>query len=785
MPTTGVHMPSRSRLFVAFLFLALLVVLQGAASAAVVVTNTNDSGPGSLRQAILDTNASPGGDEIDFNIPGSGVQTIAAVSPLPSITDLLFINGYTQPGASANTAPPGSALNSVILIEISGSPLQVDSGGDLFTTVIQGISVPAMHFSGGSSGAIASGNYIGVDASGTVVTGDGLSVDNATGVRVGPGNVISILTLGAAGMGTLVHGNFIGMDSSGSARLPGPPHQTRLLIDGTSGAVIGGLDPSARNIISGDAEIDATAEQTQFLGNYIGVDVGASHPLGECGEGIRLFGPMTTVVGNVIGGCVEGINVDDTDSSTAGVIQGNFIGTDGTATIDLGNEISAIHVSADNLTIGGVDSGQGNVIAFTKTRTTEGAIFLGNGNAISVRGNRFLRNAGLGIDLLGGPPDSIGVNDPEDVDAGPNTLQNYPIVTSFVPGSSSTHIEGTLNSTPSSSFDVDLYSDPPCSRRPRAPLQGEDYLGSVSVATDGFGNATFSVDVPGALGPDDLVVATATDAFGDTSEFSQRIVFTVVPLTGAANQPTPATIRGMLFEVGATVAVGGVPVPDAVATSPTTITATMPGFPAGTLHDVEVANPSGLESTLPNGWLSDFTDMPPSDIFHDSVVQLVANGIAGGIGGGNYGSANPTLRQQMAVFLLKGRHGVCYLPPACAGVFADVPCSNPFAPWIEALAAEGITAGCGGGDFCPSDPVRRDQMAVFLLKAKNGSGWAPPACSENLFLDVQCPSLFADWVNELFFEGISVGCGSQKYCPADPVIRAQMAAFVARTFQLP
>ena len=92
----------------------------------------------------------------------------------------------------------------------------------------------------------------------------------------------------------------------------------------------------------------------------------------------------------------------------------------------------------------------------------------------------------------------------------------------------------------------------------------------------------------------------------------------------------------------------------------------------------------------------------------------------------------------MAVFILKAEHGICYTPPACTGVFPDVPCTSSFAPWIEAMAAEGITSGCGGGNFCPLDPVRRDQMAVFLLKGEHGASYVPPPCA-GIFTDVPCP----------------------------------------------
>ena len=210
----------------------------------------------------------------------------------------------------------------------------------------------------------------------------------------------------------------------------------------------------------------------------------------------------------------------------------------------------------------------------------------------------------------------------------------------------------------------------------------------------------------------------------------------------------------------------------------------MPARPAGSASDVSVTNTNGTTGTVPNGWLANFLDVPGGHPFYDFVARLVRNGVSGGLGGGLYGVANPTLRQQMAVFLLKGKFGVCYVPPPCANVFPDVPCPSPFADWIEALLAEEITGGCGGGLFCPQSPVRRDQMAAFLLKAKHGVGYLPPACT-GLFDDVACPSLFADWIEELWLEGITGGCGGNSYCPLNNVTRGQMAVFVVKTFVLP
>ena len=376
-------------------------------------------------------------------------------------------------------------------------------------------------------------------------------------------------------------------------------------------------------------------------------------------------------------------------------------------------------------------------------------------------------------------------NDPGDADFfNGMTLQNFPIITSVVPGTSTTHIEGSLDSMAAQTYDIDLYASPACPRRPNDYLQGETYLGSLQVATDGFGTASFAIDVPFVLAAGQPVTATATDQSGNTSEFSQRIVFSVDPPSGSATGGTTATISGMSFEAGATVTVGVIPASNVVSVDPGTLTATMPALSAGTLYGLTVSVPGGQTSTLPNGWLADFLDVPAANLFHDYVARLVVNGVAAGVGGGNYGVNQSTLRQQMAVFLLKGKHGVCYAPPPCTGIFGDVACPSPFANWIEALAAEGITGGCGNGDYCPQNPVRRDQMAAFLLKAEHGADYVPPPCTGD-FSDVACPSLFADWIEQLAAEQITGGCGNGNYCPGSNATRGQMAAFVAKTFSLP
>ncbi len=204
---------------------------------------------------------------------------------------------------------------------------------------------------------------------------------------------------------------------------------------------------------------------------------------------------------------------------------------------------------------------------------------------------------------------------------------------------------------------------------------------------------------------------------------------------------------------------------------------------AGTVNDVIVTNPDGVSGTLPKGWVSDFLDVPGSHQFYAFVTTLVSNAITVGVGGGLYGIDQSTLRQQMAVFLLRGKSGLCYAPPPCIGLFPDVPCPSLFAAWIEALFNLGITGGCGGGNYCPQNPVLRQQMAVFLLKALEGSNYVPPGCT-GMFADVPCPSPFADWVEDLAGRGITGGCGGGNYCPGNFATRGQTATFVSRTFDL-
>ena len=413
-------------------------------------------------------------------------------------------------------------------------------------------------------------------------------------------------------------------------------------------------------------------------------------------------------------------------------MKGNTIGTDPAATQPLGNGRAGIqlYVLATDALVGGVAAGEANAIAWNQT----GVLNYGLRNAI--RANPIFFHQGPGIDNDG---DGVTKNDAGDGDTGPNQLQNFPFISSVDYGATSVTVHGILKSNPNTTFDLDIFESPSCTPRPRDLLQSAYYLGSSQVTTNGAGDAAFDITVNDANAPTQPPISlTATDPSGNTSEFSQNVIYASSPRSGPPAGGVVVTLTGTHFLAGATVTFGGVAGTAPNVTNETTMTVTAPLLPAATVNDIVVTNTDATSGTLKKAWIVDFLDVPPAQQFYNFVTTLVSNAITVGVGGGLYGVNDPTLRQQMAVFLLKGRHGICYVPPPCTGVFADVPCPSTFANWIEALAAEGITGGCGGGNYCPQNPVRRDQMAVFLLKAKYGSGYTPPPCTGQ-FGDVLCP----------------------------------------------
>jgi hypothetical protein len=725
-------------------------------AATFTVTNTNDSGAGSLRQAIADANGAAGLDTISFNVSGAGcdgagVCTIVPATQLPIITSPVLIDGYTQSGASPNTNAQG-ALNTVLKIVISGANLPGANG----------LAIVA-----GSAGSTIRG---------LVVNG---------GFNAG--------VFSQSSNGNIVRGCFIGTNATGTAA---SPNAVGVTVGSSDGFTIGGPSPADRNLISGNGgNIQIGSANSTVEGNLLGPDISAVAALGPTVDSLVIAGSTggTVIRRNVVGGASRGMVLGNIADATTGMtVEGNWIGTDPSETAHIGN-IVGVQLNGRDVHVGGPSPGQGNVIAFN-----DGGVFVAydfsNITGNTIRGNSIYSNgdasATPGASTLGVDLDQVGgsgnmtPNDLDDADMGPNLLQNFPLISSVVSAGGDTTIHGRLNSTPSSQFTIDFYANDACLGRPQDFYEGKQYIGSAPVTTDAGGDASFDAVLSGVtVSSNQVVTATATDANGNTSEFSQRIVLSVNPAAGNPPGNGSITLTGFHFLPGATATVGGLPATNVVVNNYNQITLTTPALPAGSLNDVTVTNTDATTGTLQNGWIVNFLDVPESQQFNQFVNILVRNEITVGVGGGNYGVDQPTLRRQMAVFLLKAKHGICYTPPPCNGDFADVPCPSTFADWIEQMAAEGITGGCGGSNFCPTNPVRRDQMAVFLLKAEHGSSYVPPACSGD-FLDVACPSAFADWIEQLAAEGVTGGCGGGNYCPLSNNTRGQMAVFITKAFGL-
>jgi parallel beta-helix repeat protein len=183
--------------------------------------------------------------------------------------------------------------------------------------------------------------------------------------------------------------------------------------------------------------------------------------------------------------------------------------------------------------------------------------------------------------------------------------------------------------------------------------------------------------------------------------------------------------------------------------------------PAGTLMVASVtesANGCGSPLATANA-LVDFLDVPPADPFHDYVVTVARNGITAGCGGGNYCRNAPVTRAQMAVFLLKSEHGSSYNPPSCTGVFGDVACPSTFANWIEQLANEEITGGCQASPLLYCpDNAVTRQQMAAFLLKTEHGSSYTPPVCTGVFGDVTCPSLFADWIERLYAEDVTGGC---------------------------
>ena len=191
-----------------------------------------------------------------------------------------------------------------------------------------------------------------------------------------------------------------------------------------------------------------------------------------------------------------------------------------------------------------------------------------------------------------------------------------------------------------------------------------------------------------------------------------------------------------------------------------------------------------LRATGAKGCVERFCDVPADYWAASHIERLAGSGITSGCGDNKFCPESRVTRAQMAVFLERGIRGDDFSPgPPTGNMFLDVPADYWAARWIELLSIDGITSGCGTFSYCPDRPVRRDEMAVFLLRAMYGQEYKPPAPTGK-FNDVSLTHWSAAWIEQLAAEGITSGCGNGDYCSGNSVTRAQMAVFLVRIFGL-
>ena len=466
-----------------------------------VVSNINSAGMGSLSQAITNANGlanlglaqsglTPDLEHLVWMIPNgtnapglrasydaftAGVASIALNSPLPPIQNALVLDAQTQPGWQQHP-----------IVQIDGTNAGVGANG--LEILAPGCTIKGLIL-GGFDGA-------------------GLTISD---------------------LDCTVMGNWIGLDASGAGALMNHGDGIQVWADN---AILGGSTPAERNVISGNGgdgvRIEFTSTGSTVKGNWIGPDANGTGFIGngslitpsaglEANGDNLILGGTTPEEGNVISGNNgDGVRL----SGFANQLLGNRIGVDATGA-PMANGGAGVVVTPDfggsNCEIGGTADGAGNTIANNTGNGVELDPLAGEG--VQILGNVFADNGGLGIDL---GADGLDLNDPLDVDGGPNSHQNFPVLSLALTSSQDLHLQGTLSSEVSTPYLIQLFAS--ATSDPSGFGEGQRFLGSVVTMTDVTGEAFFDTTLTCDVAIGEVITATATTLdFNNTSEFSEGL----------------------------------------------------------------------------------------------------------------------------------------------------------------------------------------------------------------------------------------------------------------------
>jgi hypothetical protein len=536
-------------------------------SISALLANPGADGVISLREAIIaaDNTVSATPITIDFDIPGSGAQTINLLSALPALTDSVIIDATSQPGYAGT---PLIVLNgSSAGANVAG--LNITGGGSTIRgLVIDNFSQYGISISTNGGNTIA-GNYIGTNAAGTSAAGNGIdgiviSSNNnfIGGTTAADRNIISGNTSDGvfitSGNNNQIVGNYIGTDVTGTAALANVDEGVEIAWG--TGNIVGGTAVGSGNVISGNGQLGVwlygsngvAATSNIIEGNLIGTNAAGTAALGNVFGGIQLgdadantIGGTSAAARNVISGNLNyGILLES--SSSNNLVQGNFIGTAADGVTGLGNVGAGVEIDtgASNNTIGGTAAGQANIIAYNAGIGVE--VLSATATGDSIEGNSIYDNSALGIDLGG---DGVTSNHVGNV-SGPNNLQNYPVLANAFMNGTNLSIAGTLNALPTSIYNIDFYWSPVGD--PSGHGQAETYIGSTSVTTSTLGDASINATFDGVSVPVGAVVtATATDSSRNTSEFALNVTVTQVNQAPSGTNNTVTTLENTAYTFAA------------------------------------------------------------------------------------------------------------------------------------------------------------------------------------------------------------------------------------------
>ncbi|HZY84043.1 MAG TPA: PKD domain-containing protein, partial [Gemmataceae bacterium] len=432
------------------------------APAVFTVVNAADSGPGSLRQAVLDANASPGADAVRFSIPGAGAHTVSLLTPLPAVTDPLTIDGSSQPGfagaplvelsgAALAGAPvglwlaaPGSSVLALAVNRFAGHGLVLQSGGDVVQGCYVGTSPAGAAAGNGYDGVVVlgpgsllAGNVVsgngryGIDLMGaakTVVQGDYVGTNAAGGAALPNGaggvallsgaaanvvanNVVSgnggpgLLLSGAGTLGNGVYANRVGTDAAGKAALANAGPGVNLAA-GASYNVVGGSAAALRNVVSGNAgdgvQLSGAGTSANVVaGNYVGLNAAGAAALANGGDGVLVQGGASGngVYGNAASGNRSaGVELRGAGAS-GNVVAGNLLGSDAAGAAAVPNQVGAeIDAGAAGNVVGGSTAGSANVLS---GNTLFGVLITGGGTSGNVVSGDYVGTKAGGAGALG------------------------------------------------------------------------------------------------------------------------------------------------------------------------------------------------------------------------------------------------------------------------------------------------------------------------------------------------------------------------------------------------